>query len=82
MNAQIATEQSTVAEEMNRNVVNISQMTVATVDTAHYNSDAGKRLAELSTGMQRQFDTFDLGGDKSNSHSGNNSDHLDADDLF
>jgi len=85
MNAQIATaatEQSAVAEEMNRNVVNISQMTVATVDTAHYNSDAGKRLAELSTEMQRQFDSFDLGDDKSSNHNRTNAEPLDDDGLF
>ncbi len=85
MNTQIATaatEQSAVAEEMNRNVVNISQMTVATVDTAHYNSDAGKRLAKLSTEMQRQFDTFDLGGDKVSNHNSANADSLDDDAIF
>ncbi len=64
MNTQIAaaaTEQSTVAEEMNRNVTNISQMTVTTVENAHYNNDAGKHLAKLSSEMQKQFATFELG---------------------
>jgi len=85
MNTQIATaatEQSSVAEEMNRNVVNISQMTVTTVETAHYNSDTGKRLAALAADMQGQFDSFDLGGDKSSSRDRVSADSLGDDGLF
>ncbi|MCW8983270.1 MAG: methyl-accepting chemotaxis protein, partial [Gammaproteobacteria bacterium] len=64
MNSQIATaatEQSAVAEEMNRNVVSINQMTEGTVEAARYNSDAGTRLAGLSEELVKQFSTFDLG---------------------
>lgn len=84
MNAQIATaatEQSAVAEEMSRNVVNISQMTVATVETANYNSDAGKRLAALSAAMQRQFVAFDL-GKKETAHDNIAAASVDDDGLF
>jgi methyl-accepting chemotaxis protein len=84
MNSQIAaaaTEQSAVAEEMNRNVVSINQMTEGTVETARYNSEAGVRLAKLSQEMQQQFATFEL-GNAANQSGTTATESTDEDGLF
>lgn len=63
MNAQIATaaeEQSAVAEEINRNIVNISQVVEQTAQGATRTSGASAELARLASGLQalmRQFKT-------------------------
>ncbi len=64
VNTQIVTvtnQQAVVAEEMDRNIININQMSAGTVDAAQYNSDASIRLNKLSVDMQKQFSNFDLG---------------------
>jgi methyl-accepting chemotaxis protein len=66
MNTQIAasaTEQSAVAEEMNRSVVNISEMCTETVETARLNSDTGEHLAALSEEMKKYLAPY-LQGDE------------------
>ncbi len=63
MNTQIATaaeEQSVVAEEMNRNVVGISQVAQRTTEGAQQTAAANERLAALAAqlqGLVRQFKT-------------------------
>ena len=59
--ATAATEQSAVAEEMNRNVDSISLMSAGTVENASFNSESSKRLTVLAEEMQKHLSTFDLG---------------------
>lgn len=86
MNAQIAaaaTQQSTVAEEMNRNIVNINQMSAGTVDAAQYNRDASIRLSGEAEDMQKQFNTFELNnGNDINKGKSSESSVVDDDGLF
>lgn len=86
MNAQIAaaaTQQSTVAEEMNRNIVNINQMSAGTVDAAQYNRDASIRLSGEAEDMQKQFSTFELSnGNDINKGKSSESSVVDDDGLF
>lgn len=86
MNAQIAaaaTQQSTVAEEMNRNIVNINQMSAGTVDAAQYNRDASIRLSGEAEDMQKQFSTFELNnGNDINKSKSSGSSVVDDDGLF
>ncbi len=64
MNTQIATaadQQSSVAEEMNRNVVTIRNLADTTTGSAQDITGAGERLARLSTQLQGMVRQFKLG---------------------
>jgi methyl-accepting chemotaxis protein len=61
MNAQIATaseEQTSVAEEINQNIVNISHIGEGAVSSAQMTSSASEELARLSTELQGLVDQF------------------------
>lgn len=61
MNMQIATaaeQQSSVAEEINRNIVNISDIVDRSVDSAGQTSMASDELAQLSTKLQQLVSQF------------------------
>jgi methyl-accepting chemotaxis protein len=61
MNIQIATaaeEQSSVAEEINRNIVNISQSADATAEGAKQTASAGDELAKLAVRLQTLVGQF------------------------
>lgn len=61
MNIQIATaaeEQSSVAEEINRNIVNISQSADATAEGAKQTASAGDELAKLAARLQNLVGQF------------------------
>ncbi|VAW65023.1 Methyl-accepting chemotaxis sensor/transducer protein, partial [hydrothermal vent metagenome] len=61
MNTQIATaaeEQTAVAEEINRNIVNISQLGEQTVSGAQQTSTASEELARLSSDLQMMLGQF------------------------
>jgi len=63
MNAQIASaaeEQSVVAEEINRNVVNITQITTETATAAHATTETSGNLAGLAMDLQGQIGQFKL----------------------
>ncbi len=63
MNTQIATateQQSVVAEEMNRNLVAIRDLSDNTTGSAQQITDAGNRLAQLSSQLQRMVSQFKL----------------------
>jgi aerotaxis receptor len=63
MNAQIATaatEQEAVAEEMNRNVISISQMTNQTAEDAAMNSENGHDLVRNVEELQQLFSLFQV----------------------
>ena len=71
-----ATEQTTVADEMNQNIVKINEMSAGTVDAAHYNSDASIRLKNESEEIIKQLDVFKLSQNENESH------NIDDDGLF
>ena len=61
MNAQIASaaeEQSAVAEEINRNIMNISQLAEETAEGSEQEAKAGKALAELAEEMKGIVNQF------------------------
>ena len=61
MNTQIATaaeEQSAVAEEINRNIVNISEIVDRTADGANQTSIASEELASLAAQLQQLVNQF------------------------
>ena len=61
MNTQIATaaeEQSAVAEEINRNVVNISEIVDRTAEGASQTSMASEELAKLAGELQQLVNAF------------------------
>jgi methyl-accepting chemotaxis protein len=61
MNTQIASaaqEQTTVAHDINENVVKISQVTEETASGAEHTANASVQLAELSTELQNLVGTF------------------------
>ncbi len=61
MNTQIATaaeEQSAVAEEINRNIVNISEIVDRTADGANQTSIASEELASLASQLQQLVNQF------------------------
>ena len=61
MNTQIATaaeEQSSVAEEINRNVVNISDIVDRTAEGASQTSLASEELANLANQLQQLVNQF------------------------
>lgn len=63
MNTQIATaseEQSAVAEEINRNVVTISEISNQTAEGALQTADASSQLATLSEDLQRAINKFQM----------------------
>jgi methyl-accepting chemotaxis protein len=63
MNLQIANaaeEQTAVAEEISRNVVNISQISNETADTAHQTTTTSINLANLATELQSLIGQFRL----------------------
>ncbi len=63
MNAQIANaanEQSNVAEHINQNVVNISNISTETVQGAHQIAQASEELANLAVTLQNHVDRFKL----------------------
>jgi len=63
MNTQIATaaeEQSAVAEEINRNVVTISEMADKTSEGARQTSAVGEELVELAGRLEKLVDRFKL----------------------
>ena len=85
MNTLIATsasQQNSVTEEMNRNVVKINDMSSRTVDAAQYNNDASIRLKNESVEMLRQLDVFDLGDGKRGTYDSNNANTSDDNVLF
>ena len=63
MNEQIATaanEQSGVAEEMNRNISNINDVSVQTADGAHQIATAAHDLSQLAHGLQQIVQRFSV----------------------
>lgn len=65
MNTQIATaseEQSAVAEEINRNIVNIVNIANETSSGAEESTTTTESLAAISMQLQQQLDQFDTGG--------------------
>ncbi len=63
MNIQIASaaeEQSAVTEEINRNIMNISQTAQQTTETASQTTDASKSLAQLATELQQLVTNFKI----------------------
>jgi methyl-accepting chemotaxis protein len=63
MNIQIATaaeEQSAVAEEINRNVISISQVTSQTADGSEQTASASESMAQLASQLQAVVNTFKL----------------------
>ena len=63
VNLQIATaaeEQTMVAEEIHRNIVNINQVTELTVSAAHQAKHYGKELLESSRKLQSQISYFKI----------------------
>jgi methyl-accepting chemotaxis protein len=61
MNAQIASaaeEQSAVAEEINRNIVNISHVATETTDGAQQTARASEELARLAERLRAQLERF------------------------
>jgi len=61
MNIQIATaseEQSLVAEEMNRNILNVKDMTVQTVQGADQTADLAMQLATMSDQLRGLSSSF------------------------
>lgn len=61
MNAQIASaaeEQSSVAEEINRNIVNISRVTDESAEAAKQTSVASDRLAQAATELAKYCSMF------------------------
>lgn len=64
MNIQIATaaeEQSAVAEEMNTNVISISEQSYKTASNAQLVEDKVALLIEMSTSLKLQLDQYNLG---------------------
>ncbi len=65
MNIQIATaleEQTVVAEDINRNVSTISQISVESASAGANMSESSQHLAELSTALQGQVNQFKISG--------------------
>ena len=63
MNMQIATaaeQQSAVAEEINKNIVNISDIVDKSVDNADKTSTASSELAQLSSELQQLVNQFKI----------------------
>jgi aerotaxis receptor len=60
--ATASTEQSSVSEEINRNIVRIHQLSEETMQQANVSSQAGSHLAQLASKLQQIASTFDLGG--------------------
>ncbi len=63
MNTQIATaseEQSVVAEEINRSVVAISEISSQTAEGAVQTAESSRQLATLSEGLQRAINKFKM----------------------
>jgi len=63
MNTQIATaseEQSAVADEINRNVVAISEISNQTAEGAVQTAESSSQLAALSEGLQRAINKFKM----------------------
>jgi methyl-accepting chemotaxis protein len=63
MNMQIATaaeEQNAVAEEINRNIVNINQVTHETAENTKQITSASHELAQLATGLQGLITRFKI----------------------
>lgn len=63
MNLQIANaaeEQAVVAEDINRNIVNITQISDETADSAHKTTATSSNLAELAMGLQSLISQFHL----------------------
>jgi methyl-accepting chemotaxis protein len=61
MNAQIASaaeEQSSVAEEINRNIVNISRVTDESAEAAKQTTVASDRLAQVATELAKYCSMF------------------------
>jgi methyl-accepting chemotaxis protein len=61
MNSQIASaaeEQSTVAEEINRNIVSISRVTDESAEAAKQTTSAGERLAEVAADLAKYCSMF------------------------
>jgi len=61
MNLQIASsaeEQSSVAEEINRNVVNITQIADESADAAHETSDTSQSLAQMAIELRGMINQF------------------------
>ncbi len=64
MNSHIvtATSQQTIAvNEMDKNIININQMSLNTVEATQYNNEASVRLKSLSNDMEKQISNFELG---------------------
>ncbi len=64
MNLQIANaagEQTAVAEEISRNVVNITQISNETADAARQTTTTSSNLADLAMGLQSLINQFNLG---------------------
>jgi methyl-accepting chemotaxis protein len=61
MNTQIACaseEQSTVAEEINRNIIHIREVTHETVDGARLTADANRGLVEMASALETLIGRF------------------------
>jgi aerotaxis receptor len=59
--ATASTQQGAVAEEINRNVLRIHQLSEETMEQAQSSSSAGGQLTNLATGLQRIAATFNTG---------------------
>ena len=60
--ATAATQQNAVAEEINRNIIRIRDLSGETVERAQDSNRAGHYLAELAGGLQRIAASFNVGG--------------------
>ncbi|MEO5342800.1 MAG: methyl-accepting chemotaxis protein [Gammaproteobacteria bacterium SHHR-1] len=60
--ATASTEQSSVSEEINRNIVRIHELSEETMQQARISSQAGSNLAGLAGKLQRIAATFNTGG--------------------
>jgi len=63
MNTMVASavkEQSAVAEDMNRNIITISQIAESTNQDASSTADTSKALAQLARDMEKRLETFSI----------------------
>ena len=59
--ASAAEEQSSVADEMNRNIVNISQVADQTASGSEQTTIAANELAKLASDLQQLISQFKIG---------------------